>query len=83
MAAGEGNTMSATRFQILLQAHRNLDMADLLAENGDYAGAEKNMAAARKLIFGSTQQASPAQPKVAGTSNSGSSGARQETPPLA
>lgn len=64
--------MSATRQQMLLQAQRNLDMADQLASYGDYDGAARNAAAARALIFGSTQQASPARPVVAGSSNTDS-----------
>lgn len=67
--------MSATRRQMLIQAQRNLDLADLLAANGDHLAAAGNMVAARHLIYGTTQQASPAQPKVAGVNNTGRCGA--------
>lgn len=60
--------MSATRRQMLIQAQRNLDLADLLAERGHYAEAAKNLAAAKDLIFGTMQQASPAQPERGGSS---------------
>lgn len=65
--------MSATRRQMLTQAQRNLELAFLQAENGDHLAAAGNMIAARNLIFGTARQASPAQPTVAGGSNSGSS----------
>lgn len=72
--------MSATRRQMLIQAQRNLDLAFLQAANGDHLAAAGNMVIARNLIFGATQQTSPAQPKVAGVSNSGSRGVCHLTP---
>lgn len=50
--------MSATRQQMLAQAQRNLDMADELAEEGDFIGAARNAALAKALIF-PAQRTSP------------------------
>lgn len=72
--------MSVNRRQILTQALRNLDLALLQLENGDHIAAAGNMLSARNLIYGIPQQASPAQPEVAGKSNNGSGGACPFTP---
>jgi hypothetical protein len=70
--------MSVTRFQMLTQAQRNLDMADLLAANGDYDGAARNTAAARALIF--TESTNPPSRSVAASpNNTGSCSAGRES----
>lgn len=53
-----------TRHQMLAQAQRNLDLADLLVSNGEYQAAQENVAAAKALLFCSKQH-QPAQPEVA------------------
>lgn len=57
--------MSANRHQMLIQAQRNLDMADLLAVYGDYDGADRNAAAARALIFPAKRTTQPPSRSVA------------------
>jgi hypothetical protein len=57
--------MSATRRQMLLQAQRNLDMADQLAEQGDFSGAARNAAAAKALIFPAQSTTQPPSRSVA------------------
>lgn len=67
--------MSANRFQMLMQAQRNLDLAFLLDENGDHFGAANNMAAARSLIFTQSTNQPPSRSVAAHSSNTGSCGA--------
>lgn len=64
--------MNLDRFNELQRAHRLLELAELQAERGDFDKAARKVETARQLIFGSAQQASPAQPAVAGASNTGS-----------
>lgn len=68
--------MTLARFEQLRRAHRLLELAELKANNGDHFAAAGKVIEARVLIYGIEQQASPAQPKVAGVSNTGSSGAK-------
>lgn len=63
-----------TRREMLAQAQRNLDLADLLVSNGKYQAARENITAAYALIFCSKQHPT-AQPEVAAhRKNTGSCG---------
>lgn len=71
--------MNLYRFEELKRAHRLLELAELQAENGDHFEAATTVFEARTLIYGSTQQGSPARPAVAGESNTGSCSATKES----
>ena len=65
--------MTQTRLAMLRQAQRNIDLADLMADRGDFEGCAKNMDCARDLIFRSKNTA---QPEVAARNeNTGCCGA--------
>lgn len=63
--------MSPTRQQMLLQAERCLDLAFLLAENGDHFGAANNMNAAKALIFTESTTQPPSRSVAAPSNNTG------------
>lgn len=67
--------MTLTRFEQLRQAQRLLELAELLANGFDHFAAAGKVVEARALIYGNEQQASPAQPKVAGVNKPGRCGA--------
>lgn len=59
--------MKLVRIEQLRQAHRHLELAELMADNGDHFAAADKVAEARTLIFGS-KQAAPVKKQVAGPS---------------
>ncbi len=68
--------MNIIRFEELKRAQRLLELAELKANRGEHFEAAEKVVEARELIYGNTQQASPARPAVAGESNTGSCSAK-------
>jgi hypothetical protein len=71
-SSGGGEEMTLHRFEELRRAQRLLELAELKANRGAFGEAEVVVNQARILIFGSTQQVSPARPAGSGLSNTGS-----------
>lgn len=75
--------MNLYRFEQLRQAQRLLELAEIMAENGDHFAAAGKVIEARKLIFAESGTPPPSRSVAVHRSNAGSCGARPQASSLA
>lgn len=67
--------MNLYRFEQLRHAQRLLELAELMAFNGDHLAADRKMTEARKLIFAESGTPPPSRSVAVHRSNTGSGSA--------
>lgn len=75
--------MNLYRFEQLRHAHRLLELAEVMAENGDHFAAAGKVFEARRLIFAEGTTPPPSRSVADHRSNPGSCGARPQASSLA